>query len=239
MKFDNILIEAVNKTNQYISLFMNLEENPEWILTELFSGESDNLLTRIIESSHELTGQFAEVHDLQDELYKILIPYLQTLIKGMDLVYDAERYPAPIQIFEGEREIGRVNIYEKTFTVIPHEDLRQELKHLRELEKEYNQNSEEIAKFEGYQSNPMEYGDTTMKKINIMFRQNHFNKEIKEKYQGLIEYSMELEQNIISQKLRVERTQEGVLPYEEMQYDIANIFRDKYKYEVKRQEDES
>lgn len=82
----------------------------------------------------------------------------------------------------------------------------------------------------------MAYGDTPMKKMQIAIRKNHFDKEIKMKYQGLLELSLELEQNLISQRIRLERVQEGLQPYEDMQYEIANIFRDKYKYEVKREE---
>jgi hypothetical protein len=238
MKFDNLFIEAVNKVNEYLSIFLTLEANPERILIDIFSGESDNLLTRVIESSEELTGEALEVHDLQDELYRVLIPYLQPSLKGLELVYDSNNYPAPIQIFEGNREIGRINIYERVFTVIPHEDLQREEQFLKSLEEQYKENAEEISKFEAFQLDPMAYGDTPMKKVQIALRKNHYDKEIKGKYQNLIELSMELEQSLISQRIRLEKVQEGLQPYEDMQYDIANQFRDKYEYEVKRQEDE-
>lgn len=234
MKFDNLLIEAISKANYYISLFLTLEDNPERILTDVFLSGSDNILTRIIESSEELTGETLEVHDLQDELYKVLIPYLTTYLKGLEVVYDSNNYPAPIQIFEGEREIGRLDIFKQVFTVVPHEDIRREESHLYSLESEFNQNAEQLAKYEGYQLNPSTYAETTKQKLELAFKKAKIKKEINNKFSQLIDLSMELERNFIAQKIRVEKVKEGLESYEDMQNGIANKFRGKYKYEVKR-----
>lgn len=236
MTVDSLFVQAINKITDYRELFSTVENNPERILIDIFSGESDNFLTRIIESSKELTGELIEVHDLQDYLYQLLIPYLNSLLKGLDVVYDSDNYPAPIQIFEGECEIGRLNIFERTFTVIPHEEIKREENQLLRLEEEFTNNAREIEQYERYQKTPLDYGDTVIKKAQITIRKKHYKKEILQKYGQLIELSMELEKDVIAQRLRVERVQEGLRPYEDMQYDIANLFRNQYGYEVRREE---
>jgi hypothetical protein len=236
VKFENVLIEAVQKTNEYISLFLTLEEQPERILTDIFSGESDNFFTRIIESSQELTGEMIQLHDLQDELYRILIPYVQTYAPKLELIYNADTYPSPIHIFDGDREIGRLNIYEKIFEVVPHEAIQKEGKYLKRLEKEFEENTEELKRHEDYLISPTSYGDTPFKKMQIALRKGHYEKEIKGNYQDLLNLSMEIEQNLISQRLRMERVQQNLEPYEDMQYAIAKPFMDKFKYEVRREE---
>lgn len=229
-------MQAIDKINFYISLFMTLEENPERILTEVYTDNPDNFLTRIIESSKELTDELIEVHDLQDDLYRILIPYLQEIIDGKEFIYDKNSYPSPIHIFDNNREIGRLNIFEHTYTVIPHEDYQQEELKLAKLEEENKQNVSDIEKFEGYQTDLLSYGDTAFKKMKIMLRRKHYKNKIKSKYKSLLELSLDLEQALISQRLLLERVQQGLKPYEDMQYEIANIFGNKYGYQIIRED---
>lgn len=234
MKFENVLIEAVQKANEYISLFIVLEEQPERILTDMFSDGSDSFLTRIIESSKELTGEVFEAHDLQDELYRILFPYLASLLKGVELSYEKDLYPAPIHIIQDGEIVALLDIYQKTFLVVPHQDLQREQEHLDTLIAEFNINQVEMERYEGYHNNPTSYGDTAMKKMEIVMRKNHYQKEIQNKYQELFNYSLEVEQNIISQRLRVEKMAEDLRPYEDEQYRLAMPFREKYRYRIAR-----
>jgi uncharacterized coiled-coil protein SlyX len=232
MDFNELLIQAIKKIDECILVLNKAREQPEIILTDIFSGESENFLTRTIESSMELTGEMMEVHDLQDYLYQQLIPYLSTIFRDIEFVYEDDKYPAPIQLFEGEREIGRINIYERSFIIVTHEDIKQEQRQLSLLQQQLEELTEEIKKYEGYQSNLLSYGETPVKKVYIAVRRKHFEKEIKSKYQELIELSMELEQQIISQRLKVEKIKESLSPYEERQYAIANYFKDKYGYQI-------
>lgn len=234
MKFENVLIEAVQKANEYISLFLVLEEQPERILTDVFSGGSESFLTRIIESSKELTGEVMEAHDLQDELYRILFPYLDSFLKGVELSYEKDLFPSPIHLIQDGDVIALMDIYQKTFLIVPHKDLQREQEHLTTLITEFNINQIEMERYEGYNNNPMSYGDTAMKKMKIAIRKGHYEKEIRETYQELFNYSMELEQNLISQRLRVERMEENLRPFEDEQYRLANPFRDKFRYRIAR-----
>lgn len=229
-------MQAIDKINFYISLFMTLEENPERILTEVYTDNPDNFLTRIIESSKELTDELIEVHDLQDDLYQILIPFLQEILVGKELVYDKNSYPSPIQIFDANREIGRLNIFEHTYTVIPHEDFQKEEQKLAKLEADNQQNISDIEKFEGYQTDLLSYGETTFKKMKIIFRRKHYKNQVKSKYKSYLDLSLDLEQALISQRLLIERVQQGLKPYEDMQYEIANIFGNKYGYQIIRED---
>jgi hypothetical protein len=232
MDFNELLIQAIKKIDECILVLNKAREQPEIILTDIFSGESENFLTRTIESSLELTGEIMEVHDLQDYLYQLLIPYLSSIFRGIEFSYEKDKYPAPIQLFDGEREIGRINIYERFFIIIPHEDIQREQKQLDSLQQQLEELTKEIKKYEGYQTNLLSYGETTAKKLYIAVRRKHFEKEVKEKYQELIELSMEIEQQIISQRLRVEKIKEALMTYEERQYDIANYFKDNYGYQI-------
>jgi hypothetical protein len=232
MDFNELLIQAIKKIDECIMVLNKAREQPEIILTDIFSGESENFLTRTIESSLELTGELIEVHDLQDYLYQLLIPYLSSIFRGIEFGYEKDKYPSPIQLFEGEREIGRINIYERSFIIVPHEDIQREQKQLASLQQQLEELTKEIKKYEGYQLNLLSYGETTAKKVYIAVRRKHFEKEIKEKYQELIELSMEIEQQIISQRLKVEKMKEALISYEERQYAIANHFKEKYGYQI-------
>jgi hypothetical protein len=232
MDFNELLIQAIKKIDECIMVLNKAREQPEIILTDIFSGESENFLTRTIESSLELTGELIEVHDLQDYLYQLLIPYLSSIFRGIEFGYEKDKYPAPIQLFEGEQEIGRINIYERSFIIVPHEDIQREQKQLASLQQQLEELTKEIKKYEGYQLNLLSYGETTAKKVYIAVRRKHFEKEIKEKYQELIELSMEIEQQIISQRLKVEKMKEALISYEERQYAIANHFKEKYGYQI-------
>lgn len=234
MKFENLLIEAVQKTNEYISLFLVLEEHPERILTDMFVGGSESFLTRIIESSTELTGEVFEPHDLQDEFYRILFPYLSSLLSGVELSYEEDMYPAPINIIKDGEIICLLDIYQKTFLIVPHQDLQREQERLEMMLKEFNLNQMELTRYEGYHNNLMSYGDTPMEKMKIAMRKKHYQKEIQEKYHELFNDSLEQEQHIISQRLKVENMEEKLRPYEDEQYLLAMPFRDKFRYRVAR-----
>lgn len=234
MKFENVLIEAVQKTNEYISKFLTLEERPEQILIDVFPDGSESLLTRIIESSEELTGEVLEPHDLQDELYRILFPYLLSLWGGVELSYERDMYPAPIHIIRGGEIICLLDIYQKEFLIVPHQDLQREQEKLDFMLNEFSFSQMELERYEGYHNNPMSYGDTAMKKMEIAMRKKHFKKEIQEKYYEIFNYSLEAEQRIISQRLRVEKMEEDLRPYEDEQYRLAMQFRDKFRYRISR-----
>lgn len=215
-------------------LFPLLQEQPELILTDIFSGGSENLLTRVFDSSNELIGELLEVHDLQDYLYQILIPYLSQLpiLNGKALLYDDEKYPAPIQIFENEREIGRLDIYKKEFVILPHEQIQEAQNQLNSLYKELDETEEKIQRYDDYKKHPLHYGDTIVKKILIVLNKKKYKKQISETYVQLSEYSLELEKDIISQKMRLEQLMKELKPYQEMQQKIAGYFRDNYQYNI-------
>lgn len=234
MQFNQLFLQAIHKIDNSISLFSMLEDNPEMILTEIYKEGADNFITRIFDSSVELLGEVVEVHDLQDYLYKLLIPYLKEtpLLKGKELIYDSEKYPAPLQILLDGNEIAQLNIYSQEIIIFKHPDILKEVEQLSYLEKDFEYNANKIQRFENYSQDIMSYGETTFEKMKISMNKNKYQKKVKEQLGQLIEASLEFEQTIISQRLRVERIYDNLREFEDMKYKMATHFRDAFKYKI-------
>lgn len=227
----NIFEVAKQRMDYYDSVIRRIEKEPELILNDLYvEGTPDNLLAFLVNNIDETS-----LINFQGYIYRVLIPYLKSKfnIDGLDFEFLPEVYPSPLTITQNGIAIGDIYIYQKVFVIRTDEKSTELIKKIDELNdqvKEINLKGQEL---EMAKINPLALGGSNpIKLVDIALRKKNYMKNISKDITSLADELFELQKEVSSLEIALEKAHQDFLEAEYIQERIIRKFKDNFQYSI-------
>jgi hypothetical protein len=195
MNFDLLCEESIQEINKNKEILNRIESNPEVILTDIFKGQGCyNYLTDTIETF----GKKYTIHNFQNDLYELLIPFLKEKL-GEDYEYSKNEnsYPSSLIIKYKKYNLIHLNIYNQVINIFNPLMIDIYESRLQSYENNLEKKRALLDRIQKAGLNPFKICNNPIELLTIIFQLSKYKKrsiEYAEKLKGDIEYyNMEID----------------------------------------------
>jgi len=230
------LEKAIERITFFHETLSALPEHPEYTFTRLLKESGNNFFLSIYEKSSEFSDLNPEIHEMQDYMYEHIFPLLKEEAEknelSVEFSYDSSIFPAPIILSVDKEIVGLMDVYMHQFIFYLPDDIKKERSMLHQINKDMLSLNDELAKYEGYIKDPLEYGESNWEKTKIIFRQKKTLKTLGTKKDEMMHLNLQQEQAKIAQQVKLEHLENNFKENQWRLYQFAKRFIVHYGYSV-------
>mgnify|MGYP000873113283 FL=1 len=153
-KINRLYEKSIDKLREKQALFLEIEQNPKKIFTDLYEDYRDFAIT-VFGYSRKIIGETLSKHKMQEYITTLVERYIATVDDTIiTTLIDKNYFPGEIGLFYKGYSIARFSIYDKKFINVWDDFNNPYEKSLNQMEKELEKLKQERDEYEKYIKNP-------------------------------------------------------------------------------------